>query len=99
MNKTEEGPERQKEPKRKGRPTHAEHLGRQKANSFESIIDSFKRKREEKKDKIRTEKELLEKFQKTRAVSRPPTKRKSSRKDGRGKKYKKRKCARHGQNK
>lgn len=60
----------------KGRPTHAEHLGRQRANSFESIIDSFKRKREEEKDKIRTEKELLEKFQKTRAVSRsPPTKR------------------------
>lgn len=65
-----------KEPKRKGRPTHAEHLGRQRANSFESIIDSFKRKREEEKDKIRTEKELLKKFQKTRAVSRsPPTKR------------------------
>lgn len=99
MNKIEEGPERQKEPKRKGRPTHAKHLGRQRANSFESIIDSFKRKRKEEKDKIRTEKELLEKFQKTRAVSRsPPTKRKSSRKDGRGKKYKKRKCARHGQN-
>lgn len=76
MNKTEEDPERQKESKRKGRPTHAEHLGRQRANSFESIIDSFKRKREEEKDKIRTEKELLEKFQKTRALSRsPPTKR------------------------
>ncbi|EFN60705.1 hypothetical protein EAG_07911 [Camponotus floridanus] len=76
MNKTGEGPERQKESKRKGRPTHAEHLGRQKANSFESIVDSFKRKREEKEDRIRTEKELLEKFQKTRAVSRsPPTKR------------------------
>ncbi|XP_025269024.1 trichohyalin-like [Camponotus floridanus] len=76
MNKTGEGPERQKEPKRKGRPTHEEHLGRQRANSFESIVDSFKRKREEKEDRIRTEKELLEKFQKTRAASRsPPTKR------------------------
>ncbi|XP_011865601.1 PREDICTED: uncharacterized protein LOC105560791 [Vollenhovia emeryi] len=76
MSNTGEGKDRQKEPKKKGRPTNAEHLGRQRTSSFESIVDTFKRKREEEEDRIRAEKELLEKFEKTRAVSRsPPTKR------------------------
>ncbi|XP_071571574.1 uncharacterized protein [Temnothorax nylanderi] len=75
MSNTGEGTERQKESKKKGRPINAVHLGRQRNNS-ESIIDSFKRKREEEEDRIRTEKELLEKFEKSRTVGRsPPTKR------------------------
>lgn len=57
MNETGESPEKQKQSKRKGRPTHAEQLGRQRVNNFESIVDTFKRKREEEEDRIRIEKE------------------------------------------
>lgn len=67
--------ERNRESKRRGRPTRAEQLGRQRAGSVGSISDSFKRKREEEEqeeERLRAEKEIFENFQKSRKVGRSP---------------------------
>lgn len=76
--------ERNRESKRRGRPTRAEQLGRQRAGSVGSISDSFKRKREEEEqeeERLRAEKEIFENFQKSRKVGRSPPQGKSEGKD------------------
>ena len=64
----------QKETRRRGRPSLAEELGRRRADSEGSILDSFKRKREgeEEQERLRAEKEIEEEFLKARKVGRSP---------------------------
>ena len=77
MSRAGEGGGVQKETRRRGRPSLAEQLGRRRADSEGSILDSFKRKREdeEEQERLRAEKEIEEEFLKARKVGRsPPTK-------------------------
>lgn len=77
--KAEQGDKTSKGQKRRGRPTLAEQLGRQRANSVGSLLgEQYKRRREEEEEKERekVEKEFIEQFQKTRKIGRsPPEKR------------------------
>lgn len=70
----EERQERETERRGRGRPSKNELLTRQRANSIAGITEPItsKRKRDE-EEKIKAEKEFLEKFLKSRKVARSPT--------------------------
>ncbi|XP_076297968.1 uncharacterized protein LOC143217494 [Lasioglossum baleicum] len=75
--------------RKKGRPTLAVQLGRQRAGSVGSIEESFKRKREGDREREKAEKEILENFQKQRKIGRSPPKKE---KEGEGTKEERDTC-------